>query len=197
VTEAASVIERAAQLAARSDEPRELLEERASLLAKPLSRVDETQVVDVVCFHSGGEPIAVHTQAVREVASKRRVIPLPNTPAFVLGVINLHGEILPLIDLAQLVGGKGGRESAELIVLHLGSGIDCAVPADGNGHCVSVKRDAIEPADRLGRRDLPLWVTGLLRIDGQVATLIDPARLLEGDQRILAFSQHSIHRQDR
>jgi purine-binding chemotaxis protein CheW len=181
----------------RSVEPRELLEERAQLLAQPLASADEAERVEVVLFHSGGAPVAVMTEAVREAAPRRPAVPLPHMPEWVLGVINLRGEILPLIDLAALMGTSKTSDPEEIIVLHLGAGTDCAVPAAGAARCVTVEKDSIESAERLGKRDLPEWVQGLLRIDGRVATLIDPRKLFQNDSRILTLRQHSTSRRDR
>jgi len=186
-----------AALEGRSLEPAELLEERAKLLAQPLAGSDTTQAIDVVLFRSGGEQVAVPVDAVREAAPQCPAVPLPHAPPFVLGVINLHGEILPLLDLANLLEAKGSTQPKEIIVLRLGAGIDCAVPADSSGQCFMVRKDSVEPVERLGKGELPPWIRGLLRVDGRTATLIDPERLLDTDPRILAFCQHSTSGRDR
>jgi purine-binding chemotaxis protein CheW len=186
-----------AEFEGRSVEPAEILEERAKLLAQPFTGSDEAQTVEVVLFRSGSEQVAVPIAAVREAAPRCPAVPLPHTPPFVLGVINLHGEILPLLDLANLLDAKGSTQPQEIIVLRLGAGVDCAIPADSAGQCFTVRKDSIEPAERLGKEELPLWIKGLLRIDGQSATLIDPERLLDSDPRILAFHQHSTNGRDR
>ena len=186
-----------AEFEGRSVEPAEILEERATLLAQPLASSDKAQAVEVILFRSGGEQIAVPIDAVREAAPQCPTVPLPHTPRFVLGVINLHGEILPLLDLANLLDAKGSAQPQEIIVLHLGAGVDCAIPADNASQCFTVSKDSIEPAERLGKGELPLWIKGLLRVDGQIATLIDPERLLDTDPRILAFHQHSTSGRDR
>ncbi len=67
----------------------------------------------------GGEVMAVPIGEVREILEVGRLTPLPRTPAFVRGVMNLRGAVVPVIDLAARVGGAPitlGRRSCIVVV---------------------------------------------------------------------------------
>lgn len=74
----------------------------------------------LLVFQAGGGFYALSMESVREVERLGRVTPVPGAPPFVRGLVNLRGEILPLIDLAALIGKKPARSAQRLIVARAG-----------------------------------------------------------------------------
>lgn len=86
-------------------EAKRILEARTRALAGPA----ETTAVgeegpEVVEFTLAGERYALESLWVREVAPLENLTPLPCTPPFVLGIVNLRGEILSVVDLGKFFG---------------------------------------------------------------------------------------------
>ncbi len=75
----------------------------------------------LLVFRAGGESYALSMECVREVERVSRVTPVPGAPAFVQGLVNLRGEILPLLDLAALFGRKREAPAPRLIVAQASS----------------------------------------------------------------------------
>ena len=90
---------------ARAPDPEEtkrILRERAQILARePGKAVAGDQFIEVVEFVLAFESYAIETRYVREVEPLDNLTPLPGTPAFVLGIVNVRGEILSVIDLGK------------------------------------------------------------------------------------------------
>jgi purine-binding chemotaxis protein CheW len=81
---------------------RELLRARARKLARPLGhREAGGKTLEVVEFHLAKEVYAVEHAYVREVLRLENLTPLPCTPAFIRGIINVRGQILPVIDIKK------------------------------------------------------------------------------------------------
>lgn len=78
----------------------QILRDRAHLLARPPEQAAtaDTQL-EVLEFRLAQERYAVETRHVREVCPLKDLTPLPCTPPFVLGVVNVRGCILPVLDL--------------------------------------------------------------------------------------------------
>lgn len=96
-----------------------ILEERAAKLARPIAQAQpDSQSIDVLTFALGRERYAVESRYVREVLRLTELAPLPRVPAFVVGVTNLHGEILCVFDLQIFFGfaAKGLTNRAHVIV---------------------------------------------------------------------------------
>jgi purine-binding chemotaxis protein CheW len=81
-----------------------ILRERAVQSARLTVEGVPGESIEVVAFRMANETYAVETSFVREVCPLTNLTPVPCTPALVLGVINLRGEICPVVDLKRLFG---------------------------------------------------------------------------------------------
>ena len=84
------------------DEQRRILKARAHELARePVSSEATANGIEVVEFDLANERYGIALTSVREVCLLRELTPVPCTPPFVLGIINLRGEIRTVIDLKK------------------------------------------------------------------------------------------------
>lgn len=85
--------------------PREILAERARLLAQPIAANAAPRTTrDVVTFGLGDEHYAIETHYVQLVQRFADLTPLPNTSEHVLGLVSVRGELLVVFDLRVLLG---------------------------------------------------------------------------------------------
>lgn len=108
------------QLEPGPDASQTILRARARALAKPPDVVpSRTDWVEVVEFHLAYETYAVETRHVREIGVLKEICPLPGTPRFQLGLINIRGQILSVIDLKKFFGlpEKGLTDLNKVLVL--------------------------------------------------------------------------------
>jgi chemotaxis signal transduction protein len=117
----------------------------------------------------GADRYAVATRLVREVAADLRPTVLPTAPAWVIGVVNLRGEVVPLLDTAAMLGlgPMAGATFAAVVELEAGP---AALAADGVPAVVDL-------ADALGSSDLP-GSLGRHRVGDQLVVLLDPEVLV-------------------
>lgn len=97
----------------------ELLRLRAQKLARANAEPEQREQLHLLLFTLGRETYAVESGFVEEVLPMKEITRLPCTPAFVLGIANLHGRILPVLDLKVLFalpreGGAGVRNAIVL-----------------------------------------------------------------------------------
>lgn len=85
------------------------LEERARLLAREDDAGEPQERLEVIVFKLAAETYALETRYVREVYPLKGLTPIPCTPSFVLGVINLRGELCPVIELKRLFDLPGNN----------------------------------------------------------------------------------------
>lgn len=105
------------------EESRRILKARAQALGRitgPAEVVGE--YIEVVEFVLAQERYAVESQHVRDVYPLEQLTPLPCTPAFVLGIVNLRGEILSVIDIKKFfeLPEQGLTDLNKIIVLQSG-----------------------------------------------------------------------------
>jgi purine-binding chemotaxis protein CheW len=103
-----------------AEETRRILQTRALTLAREASLGEGVEdVTEVLEFTLAYERYAVETQYVNQVAMLEQLIPLPCTPDFVRGIVNLRGAILPVLDLKNFfeLPVKGLTDLNKIIVL--------------------------------------------------------------------------------
>jgi purine-binding chemotaxis protein CheW len=102
-------------------EIRSLLKMRAVALAKEPEQVRVTSnTTEIIEFTLGGETYGIESVFVREVYPLKDFTPLPGVPLFILGISNVHGQILPVVDLKIFFNlpEKGLGELNKVIILH-------------------------------------------------------------------------------
>lgn len=103
-----------------SEETRRILQVRAQALARASETAEAGgEHIEVLEFSLAQEGYAVETLHVRDVYPLEQLTPLPCTPAFVLGIVNLRGEILSVIDIKKFfdLPEKGLTNLNKVIVL--------------------------------------------------------------------------------
>lgn len=100
-----------------------VLKTRAQGLARPLEEAAAAALqLEVIEFRLGQEPYALPSTSVREVYPLKGLTPLPGTPPFVLGIMNVRGRILPVVDLSSLLGLTQPRPSEQSTVILMRAG---------------------------------------------------------------------------
>src|ERR1035441_10847869 len=88
--------------AASAPDARKILRERARALSRPRKQGPVAEAsLELLEFRLAQECYALETRHVREVYPLRDLTPLPCTPPFVLGVVNVRGRITPVIDIKK------------------------------------------------------------------------------------------------
>ncbi|OZA27337.1 MAG: chemotaxis protein CheW [Hydrogenophilales bacterium 17-61-9] len=106
-----------------SAETRRVLMARAQALGgAPTAAETPGEYIDVVEFVLAHERYAIESRYIREVAPLENLTPLPCTPSFVLGIVNLRGEILSVIDIKKFfdLPEHGLTDLNKIIVLQSG-----------------------------------------------------------------------------
>lgn len=114
------------------EERRQILKDRSRALASEDRAANKAgESLNVVEFDLAGERYGVELTSVREVCLLKELTPVPGTPSFILGIINLRGEIRTVIDLKRFfeLPSKGITELNKIIMIHA-DGMELGVLAD-------------------------------------------------------------------
>ncbi len=77
----------------------------------------EKGTLELLSFKVGGQDYSVDIMSVREIRSGARATPLPHSPAYMRGVINLRGTVLPIIDLSHRLGMATEQDSDRNVII--------------------------------------------------------------------------------
>jgi purine-binding chemotaxis protein CheW len=142
-------------------------------------------------FRLGEEVFAVDVAKAREVLDLTAVTRVPGTPKFMLGVINLRGGVVPVIDLRLKFGMPAAERTREtcIIVLDLtldGETTTVGAVADSVREVLDLDSSQIEPPPRIGTRLKTEFIRGMGRIDdSRFLILLDIDRVFSSEELAL------------
>ena len=155
-------------------------------MSTPSAPVQEKQSVKYLTVVLDSEAYGLPVLKVREIIRLQKITPVPQMPAFVKGVINLRGRVIPIIDLRVKFGLKAEfteRTCIVVVQVQLGSGnlVQMGVIVDAVEEVVTLTGAQIEPTPDFGTRIDTSYLSGMCMIKGQVKTLLDLDRIVSSE----------------
>jgi purine-binding chemotaxis protein CheW len=159
----------------------------------------------------GSEILAIPIEHVREILEVSRLTPLPRTPSFVRGVMNLRGAVVPVIDLPARLGLPPtvlGRRSCIVVVESPNTlGVDEAsetleevsgslvvgLLVDAVYEVFDTTSSRIEAVPTLGTRIAPEMLAGMTRARGEVIGMLALSRVLSPNELTEMIARHGSH----
>ena len=148
-----------------------------------------------IIFRLGNQDYGIPIAAVSEIARPpEHITRLPKSPAFIDGVMNLRGSVVPIVDLRRRFDLNGTEQlgSRRILMLAIG-GVTAGFLVDSVSRIMKVPIDAICPAPELSPEQMRL-ISRLVNLEasGQLILLVDPAQLLDQvEADLLAKFAHS------
>jgi purine-binding chemotaxis protein CheW len=167
---------------------------RSDLVARVLAEqgganaLSDIQAEDVmadeqfIIFRLGDQEFGLPIAAVEEIARPpEHVTPLPKAPAFIEGVMNLRGSVVPIVDLCKRfrLAARQSGSAQRILVLAIGGG-KTGFMVDGVSEVMKVPASAIRPAPQLSSEQTRL-IGRVVNLEAQdrMILLVDPSQLLE------------------
>ncbi len=144
-------------------------------------------------FVLGGEVFAATILSIKEIIEYTQPTPVPMSPAYVRGVMNLRGAIVPVLDL-QVRFGKPSSEVTKrtcIIIVEIDAGgtrHDFGVVVDTVNAVLDIPDAQIEPPPSFGTQIRTEFISGMGRVDGRFVIVLDVNRLL-ADTELLALAE--------
>ena len=137
---------------------------------------------ELIAFRIGEQEFCVDIMAVREIRGWTPATPLPRTPGYMKGVINLRGAVLPIIDLSGRVGLGVTEPSARhvIMVVHIG-GRTVGLLVDAVSDILQLTDDQVQPTPDVAADEVKAFVKGIFAIDGRMISLIALDRILPAE----------------
>jgi purine-binding chemotaxis protein CheW len=142
------------------------------------------------------EAYGIAVLKVREIIRMQKITPVPQMPAFVKGVINLRGRVIPVVDLRVKFGLKAEfaeRTCIVVVQVKLPSEqiVQMGLIVDSVEEVVTLTSDEIEPTPDFGTRIDTTYLLGMAKVKGQVKTLLDIDRVV-APETVQALAQTAV-----
>jgi len=140
----------------------------------------------VLTFTLGMETYGVDILRVQEIRGWAQVTRIPQSPPHVLGVLNLRGSIVPIVDLRMRFRLERAEYTAVTVIIVLSVETaagrrDLGVVVDGVSDVIDVKTADLKPAPDLGGQASTEFIQGLMTVGEHMVMLLDIDRLVGGD----------------
>jgi purine-binding chemotaxis protein CheW len=147
-----------------------------------MSSVSSANALEIIAFRLGEQNFCIRTTAVREIRGWVPSMPIPNSPAFVLGVMNLRGTVIPTIDLAHRLGMlPAERTERSAIVVAEAGPVVVGLVVDHVTDMLTVPGDHLQPVpDVLSSFD-SRYCDGIITHEHGMICFINLERLFEYD----------------
>jgi purine-binding chemotaxis protein CheW len=151
------------------------------------SAASEAEASQYLTFTLGEEVFALDIRTVREIIQYGPMTTVPLMPAFVRGVINLRGAVVPVIDLQARVGRPGAEVGKKTCIIIFdaerdGERTELGLLVDAVSEVVEIPADMIEPPPNFGaavRRD---FLRGMGTPGGRFVILLEPDKAFDVEE---------------
>lgn len=143
--------------------------------------------LQLVTFSIGGEEFGVEILKVQEIVRSMEMTRVPSAPAFVEGVVNLRGRVIPIIDMRKRFGleRKDHDSRTRIIVIDM-NGVVTGFVVDSVSEVLRLPRNTIEPPPPVVAGIESDYISGVGKLEDRLLILLDMDSLLSSkEQRLL------------
>jgi purine-binding chemotaxis protein CheW len=146
-------------------------------------RTAEDEVLQYISFQLAGETYGINVMQVREVLRYTEIAPVPGAPHYVLGIINLRGNVVTVVDARCRFGLPQGEtsENSRIVIIEADSRV-VGLLVDSVAEVVYVKRSEIESTPKVGSDETANYIHGVCNRDDELLILIDLDKILSKDE---------------
>ena len=148
---------------------------------------------EMVVFVLGKEEYGVDILKVQEIRGYGKVTPIPSAPAYLKGVFNLRGIIVPVIDMRLKFGlAQASYDSLTVVVILRIASRVIGVVVDGVSDVIDLAEDEIKPAPQLGSIVDHAYLAGVATKDERMVLLLDIEKFLSSSELNLLAQVASV-----
>ena len=139
-----------------------------------MTEANDTAQRELIAFRIGSQEFCVDIMSVREIRGWTPATPLPRSPGYLKGVINLRGTVLPIIDLGARFGLPTTEPTARhvIMVAHIG-GRTVGLLVDAVSDILEMTDASVQPTPDVASDQVKSFVKGIFSIDGRMISLIE------------------------
>jgi len=138
-------------------------------------------------FGLGKEEFGIDISRVREIVKLQNITTIPQSMDFVEGIVNLRGQIVPIVDLCKrfLVADRSESVDAErrIIVVNM-SGQNIGILVDGVSEILRIPDEAIEPTPPIVASGVSSdFIRGVAKVEGRLIIFLDLDRIFSAEEQ--------------
>ncbi|MBD3619639.1 MAG: chemotaxis protein CheW [Gammaproteobacteria bacterium] len=144
---------------------------------------DKDRTLQWVTFRLGDETYAINVMQVQEVLRMTDIAPVPGAPDFVLGIINLRGNVVTVIDARARIGlpSREFDDDTRIVIIEAGTQV-VGIVVDSVAEVMYVKESEVEAAPAVGNDESSKYIEGVVSRDDSITILMDLNKMLTDEE---------------
>jgi len=140
-------------------------------------------IIQWVTFKLDGETYGINVMQVQEVLRYTEIAPVPGAPVYVLGIINLRGNVVTVIDTRKRFGLQSCEvtEHSRIVIIEAEKQV-VGILVDSVAEVVYLRSSEIETAPSVGNDETSKFLQGVCNRDGELLILVDLDKLLNDSE---------------
>lgn len=151
-----------------------------------MSKSDGNQndpIMQWVTFRLGEEKYGINVMQVQEVLRVSEIAPVPGAPSYVLGIINLRGNVVTVIDTRNRFGlmSRDQDDATRIVIIETDEHI-IGIMVDSVAEVVDLRASDIETAPNVGNDESSKYIQGVTSRDNELLILVDLNKFLSDEE---------------
>ncbi|GLX77599.1 chemotaxis protein CheW [Thalassotalea insulae] len=141
------------------------------------------EVLQWVTFQLDSETYGINVMQVQEVLRYTEIAPVPGAPTYVLGIINLRGNVVTVIDTRSRFGLESSEvtDNTRIVIIEAEKQV-IGILVDSVAEVVYLKASEIDVAPNVGNDESAKFIQGVSNRDGELLILVDLNKLLSDEE---------------
>lgn len=141
-------------------------------------------IMQWVTFRLGDEKYGINVMQVQEVLRVTEIAPVPGAPTYVLGIINLRGNVVTVIDTRNRFGlmSKDTDDASRIVIIETESHI-IGILVDSVAEVVEMRASEMETAPNVGNEETSKYIQGVTGRDNELLILVDLNKFLSDEEK--------------
>lgn len=151
-------------------------------MSKEVGGADEDVVLQWGTFRLDHEIYGVNVMQIREVLRYNEITPVPGAPYYVLGIINLRGNVVTVIDTRKRFGLQIAEidDNSRIVIVEV-DGQVIGMLVDSVAEVTYIKQSEIETTPNVGNEETAKFISGVCNKNEELLILIELERLIENN----------------
>lgn len=143
----------------------------------------DDEVLQWVTYRLGDETYGINVMQVQEVLRHTEIAPVPGAPEYVLGIINLRGNVVTVIDTRARFGLMEGEitDNTRIVIIEADEHV-VGIMVDSVAEVVYLKASEIDSAPNVGTEESTKFIQGVSNRDGELLILVDLNKMLSEEE---------------
>lgn len=147
------------------------------------AKASEDPVLQWVTFRLAGETYGVNVMQVQEVLRYTEIAPVPGAPHYVIGIINLRGNVVTVIDTRNRFGLNSGdiTDNTRIVIIEAEKNV-VGILVDSVAEVVYLRQSEMETAPNVGNEESAKFIQGVCHKNGELLILIELDKLITDEE---------------